>query len=72
MVLPPRLPTTASNSVHALQWFAFTSGELREDEALIISERLAHRSDQQHAPRQPTVALQHMPEQVWIAQCIAQ
>ena len=65
---PSQLSSAASSNdrlelIDALQRLAFAPSQLLEEHALIIHERLAHGSDQQHAPGQPRWAAQHVPEQ---------
>jgi hypothetical protein len=63
---PPALD--ADELFHAPAGLAVASGELLEDRALILGQVLAHRRDQQRAPRRPTFALEHAAEQCGIGQ----
>jgi hypothetical protein len=42
---------------------ALASSELLEDQALVLGQLLAHRRQQQRAPRLPAIAVEHAAEQ---------
>jgi hypothetical protein len=60
---PPARPALDADELfHAPAGLAVASGKFLEDRALILGQVLAHRCDQQSAPRLPTFAVEHAAE----------
>src|SRR4029077_12534956 len=65
-------PNDADQLFDTLPWLLLSPRQLLEDDALRVGERLAHRRDEQHAPREPAITRQDRSEQRLVRESVAQ